>query len=154
MSKFGLRKLGLGILLFGMAVCCYTAAPVKAAETDVPINNTTFPDATFMEDVGKFDKDEDGILSESERNEVKEIVVNGRESGRTKITSLAGIEYFPKLTKLDCRNNQLTELDVSKNTDLQKLSFYGNQIESIDLSKNTELLVLDCGNNPDRKSVV
>ncbi|HBZ65073.1 MAG TPA: hypothetical protein DEO89_11030 [Lachnospiraceae bacterium] len=148
MSKFGLRKLGMGILVFGMAVCCYTAAPVKAAETDVLINNTTFPDATFMEDVGKFDKDEDGILSERERNAVTEITVNGRESGRTKITSLAGIEYFPKLTELDCRNNQLTELDVSKNTALQKLWFYGNQIESIDLSRNTELLDLDCGNNP------
>ena len=47
MSKFGLRKLGFGILLFGMAVCCYTASPVKAAETDVPIDNMTFPDATF-----------------------------------------------------------------------------------------------------------
>lgn len=148
MSKFGLRKLGLGILLFGMAVCCYTASPVKAAETDVPIDDTTFPDATFMEDVGKFDKDEDGFLSESERNAITEITVNGRESGRTKITSLAGIEYFPKLTKLDCRNNQLTELDVSKNTDLQKLWIYDNQISSIDLSKNTELLNLDCGNNP------
>ena len=48
MSKFGLRKLGFGILLFGMAVCCYTASPVKAAETDVPIDNKTFPDATFL----------------------------------------------------------------------------------------------------------
>ena len=23
MSKFGLRKLGMGILVFGMAVCCF-----------------------------------------------------------------------------------------------------------------------------------
>lgn len=77
MSKFGLRKLGLGILLFGMAVCCYMAAPVKAAETDVPIDNTTFPDATFREDVGKFDASGDGRLSESERNAVTEITVDG-----------------------------------------------------------------------------
>ncbi len=27
MIKTGLRKLGFGILLFGMAVCCYTASP-------------------------------------------------------------------------------------------------------------------------------
>lgn len=76
MSKFGLRKLGFGILLFGMAVCCYTASPVKAAETDVPIDNKTFPDATFLKYVGRFDKSGDGRLSESERNAVKEIVVN------------------------------------------------------------------------------
>ena len=75
MSKFGLRKLGFGILLFGMAVCCYTASPVKAAETDVPIDNKTFPDATFLKYVGRFDKSGDGRLSESERNAVKEIVV-------------------------------------------------------------------------------
>ena len=131
-----------------MLLYCYTAAPVKAAESDVPIDATTFPDATFLEDVGKFDKNGDRNLSESERNAVKEINVNGRESGRTKITSLKGIEYFPNLTKLDCRNNELTELDVSENTALQKLWFYGNQIKSIDLSKNTELLDLDCGNNP------
>ena len=35
MIKVGLRKLGLGILLFGMTVCCYTAAPVKAEGTTV-----------------------------------------------------------------------------------------------------------------------
>ena len=75
MSKFGLRKLGFGILLFGMAVCCYTASPVKAAETDVPIDNMTFPDATFLKYVGRFDKSGDGKLSESERNAVKKIVV-------------------------------------------------------------------------------
>ncbi len=148
MSKFGLRKLGMGILLFGMAVCCSTAAPVKAAEPDVPIIDTTFPDATFREDVGKFDDDGNGKLSEAERNAVTKINVNGNGSGRTKIKSLKGIGYFPKLTELDCRNNELTELDVSGNTALQKLSFYGNQIGSIDLSKNTELLELDCGKNP------
>ena len=148
MIRVGLRKLGLGILLFGMTVCCYTAAPVKAEASDVPIDATTFPDAAFLEDVGKFDKDGNGKLSERERNAVTEITVNGRESGRTKIKSLKGIGYFPNLTKLDCRNNELAELNVSENTALQKLWFYGNQIESIDLSKNTELLDLDCGNNP------
>ncbi len=57
MIKIGLRKLGLGILLFGMTICCYTApTTAKAAEaSDVPINATTFQDATFLEDVGKFD---------------------------------------------------------------------------------------------------
>lgn len=119
MSKFGLRKLGFGILLFGMAVCCYTASPVKAAETDVPIDNMTFPDATFLKYVGRFDKSGDGKLSESERNAVKKIVVNFDSlNSQTKITSLAGIEYFPNLTVLECEKNSLASLDVTKNKKL------------------------------------
>ena len=71
MIKNGLRKLGLGILLFGMTVCCYTAAPVKAAETDVPINGGNFPNSTFRSYVeDKIDLDKNKSLSESERNAV------------------------------------------------------------------------------------
>lgn len=148
MSKFGLRKLGLGILLFGMAVCCYTAAPVKAAETDVPIDNMTFPDATFLKYVGKFDKNGDGRLSESERNAVKEIVVNADSfNSQTKITSLAGIEYFPNLTVLECERNSLTSLNVTKNTKLQELNCDRNQLQSLDVSQNKELTKLQCRYN-------
>lgn len=141
MSKFGLRKLGFGILLFGMAVCCYTASPVKAAETDVPIDNKTFPDATFLKYVGRFDKSGDGRLSESERNAVKEIVVNVDPfSSQTKITSLAGIEYFPNLTVLECESNSLAGLDVTKNKKLQELNCDKNNLQSLDVSQNTETI--------------
>ena len=44
------------------------------------------------------------------------------------ITSLKGIEYFTYLMELYCRNNQLTELDVSKNTKLRTLSCENNHI--------------------------
>lgn len=148
MSKFGLRKLGFGILLFGMAVCCYTASPVKAAETDVPIDNKTFPDATFLKYVGRFDKSGDGRLSESERNAVKEIVVNFDSlNSQTKITSLAGIEYFPNLTVLECEKNSLTGLDVTKNKKLQELNCDKNNLQSLDVSQNTELIKLQCRYN-------
>lgn len=123
MSKFGLRKLGFGILLFGMAVCCYTASPVKAAETDVPIDDTNFPDSTFQKYVkSNFDTDGDGNLSEREQNAVTKIVVNVENRDQTKITSLAGIEYFPNLTILECGSNSLANLDVTKNVKLEKLN--------------------------------
>ena len=133
MSKFGLRKLGFGILLFGMTVCCYTASPVKAAETDVPIDDTNFPDSTFQKYVkSNFDTDKDGSLSESERNAVKKIVVNVDPfSSQTKITSLAGIEYFPNLTVLECESNSLAGLDVTKNKKLQELEQKKAYIESL-----------------------
>ena len=40
---------------------------------------------------------------------------DGRE-----IESLKGIEYFTALTKLNCRSNKLTSLDVSKNIALNR----------------------------------
>ena len=149
MSKFGLRKLGFGILLFGMAVCCYTASPVKAAETDVPIDDTNFPDSTFQKYVkSNFDTDKDGSLSESERNAVKKIVVNVDPfSSQTKITSLAGIEYFPNLTVLECESNSLAGLDVTKNKKLQELNCDKNNLQSLDVSQNTELIKLQCRYN-------
>lgn len=64
------------------------------------------------------------------------------------ITDLAGIEMFTKITHLICPLNQLTSLDVSKNTALTHLSCDSNQLTSLDLTKNTALTELLCGTNP------
>ena len=102
-----------------------------------------FPNATFMEYVKRFDKDNDGFLDADEREAVKEIDVNAKS-----ITSLKGIEFFPNLEKLDCNNNRLTELDVSKNTKLTELYCMGNwQLSELDVSKNTALKILWCGSS-------
>ncbi len=45
---------------------------------------------------------------------------------------------------LYCANNQLTSLDVSKNTALERLECQKNQLTSLNLSKNTELNELAC----------
>ncbi len=63
------------------------------------------------------------------------------------LTSLKGIEYFTSLAGLDCRINQLTALDVSKNTALTELDCDNNQLTALDLSRNTALKVLYCGRN-------
>ena len=57
--------------------------------------------------------------------------------------------YFITLTGdtiigLQCLNNQLTELDVSKNSKLIDLNCSSNQLKSLDLSKNTKLRGLSC----------
>lgn len=64
------------------------------------------------------------------------------------LTSLAGIEYFESLTKLYCRNNKLTSLDISQNTVLTQLDCRYNNLTSLDVSNNTKLTVLDCSGNP------
>ena len=51
------------------------------------------------------------------------------------------------LTELSCEGNQLTSLDVSKNTALTKLYCNGNQLTSLDVSNNTALTDLECSGN-------
>ena len=51
------------------------------------------------------------------------------------------------VTVLFCSENQLTTLDVSKNTALTKLACDTNQLTALDVSKNTALTILDCTYN-------
>ena len=63
------------------------------------------------------------------------------------ISNLKGIEAFTTLTYLDCSFNELTSLDVSKNTALTYLDCGSNQLTSLDVSKNTALTILGCSGN-------
>lgn len=106
----------------------------------IPIDSTHFPDDNFIAYVELgCDKDHDGTLSQDELNRVTELYVV-----HANIKDLTGIELFPKLEKLDCKNNNLTRLDVSKNTKLTKLYCESNQLTGLDLSKNTALTELNC----------
>ena len=51
------------------------------------------------------------------------------------------------VTSFDCSDNQLTSLDVSKNTSLTDLDCFNNQLMSLDVSKNTALEGLYCSEN-------
>lgn len=51
------------------------------------------------------------------------------------------------LTDIDCSNNKLTELNVSTNTELYTLRCYGNQLTELDVSENTWLYELYCFGN-------
>lgn len=98
----------------------------------VRINETNFPDVNFREYVLTLDTDGDGSLSEEEINAVTEINVSS-----SNISNLDGIEFFTALTYLNCNNNQLTSLDLSKNTALKKLSCYSNpSLTSIKFANN------------------
>lgn len=60
------------------------------------------------------------------------------------ISDLTGIELFTALQLLDCSENNLTHLDLSKNTALRELHCNHNDIPSLDLSNNTALVYLRC----------
>ena len=63
------------------------------------------------------------------------------------ITNLKGIEYFTGLKNLDCASNQLTALDISKNTALEVLNCTKNGLTTLDVSNNTALKRLLCALN-------
>ena len=51
------------------------------------------------------------------------------------------------MEQLYCSDNQLTSLDVSKNTVLEQLHCSDNQLTSLDVSKNKALRYFNCSNN-------
>ncbi len=91
----------------------------------------------------------DGTVSLDENNRM-EIIMNGGTFlflRNKNITSLAGIEYFTYLETLDCMDNQLTTLDVTKLTNLTGLICAGNQLTTLDVTKLTNLTTLICSGN-------
>ena len=109
----------------------------------VEINETNFPDAKFRSFVKEnLDKNKDDILDAGEIAAVKKI-----EANVMGIKSLDGVGFFTALETLKCWDNELTALDVSKNTKLTSLSCSNNKLTALDVSKNTELTSLSCGFN-------
>ena len=135
-----MRKRLLSILL----LCCMmlTLLPTAAFATgDVAINDTNFPDEKFREYVKtEFDEDNNNSLSADEIAKAKDI--HPADMG---ISSLAGVEHFTNLEKLDVQyNKELTTLDVSKNTALTSLRCSYTKLTSLDTSHNKNLSYLEC----------
>lgn len=122
---------------------------VDAAQGDVKINSTNFPDEGFRKYISEnIDLNEDGVLSKAEIKKVKTICLSymSEEDGYT-CKSLTGINVFTELQTLECAGNELTKLDVSKNTKLVELDCGNNELTKLDVSKNTRLVKLDCDGN-------
>jgi Leucine-rich repeat (LRR) protein len=92
----------------------------------------------------KLDDKLDGILIIDENITSKTDTLNISGSN---IKSIEGIEYFISLKKLDCSNNDISSINVSKNTNLEELNCSNNNINSIDLNKNLQLKRLYVHNN-------
>ena len=114
----------------------------KYAGVNFNINATSVPDKNFREWLLNRSYGKDALLTEEENANVKSINVWGKS-----IQSLRGIECFIALTELNCTDNQLTSLDVSKNTALTSLKCYNNQLTSLNVSGCTVLTSLDCYSN-------
>ena len=109
----------------------------------IKIDENTFPDEKFRAYIlENIDKDGDGYLSDTEIAETTSITCAARS-----ISSLKGIECFVNVQSIDCGVNNLTQLDVSKNTALEDLDCWANNLTQLDVSKNTVLETLTCDQN-------
>lgn len=159
MNKKITHPLGKIMLCFSAAAIIITTIPVTdinvsaselskaslrkvSVEQGIEINSTNFPDDNFRKAILDYDYNKDGMLDHYENLDVTSL--NLYKSG---IKSLKGIEYLSSLTSLTCGENNLTSLDISKNTALTYLSCSDNKLTSLDVSKNTELTNLYCEDN-------
>ncbi len=107
------------IILF-FSVCSIMISGCNDKDSKVMVE---IPDAKFKTYLlENFDKNADGELSLSEAKSIKDINCSGMD-----IAALDGIEKFANLESLDCRNNDLSELEIRYNKKLNKLVCTGNK---------------------------
>ena len=131
-------------------ITCTTSDGSKKATCSISVikkdevSYISVPDPNFKEYLLTWggDKDRDGEISESEA-----LLITRLNLSKWKISSLIGIERMLNLALLDCDDNLLTSIDVSKNILLENLWCVENQINTIDLSNNPLLKTLYCRNN-------
>jgi len=122
----------------------------KTAQDDAAITaqgNVNIPDANFKAYLigeSAINTNGDGEISVAEA----QAVTGGIRCRSKSISDLTGIEAFVNLKALDCADNQLSGLDLSKNMALERLDCSNNQLlNRLDLSNNTALRWLDCADN-------
>ena len=132
-----------------MVMGCMSLNPIASyadsnANGDVEINKSNFPDPNFRKYVkDNFDTNvSDDKLDQTELDRVTEINLYQRP-----VSSLQGIEFFKNLTKLDCTDDKLKRLDVSRNPNLTVLECSFNELTKLDVSNNTNLKKLNCDGN-------
>ncbi|MCF0146703.1 MAG: Ig-like domain-containing protein [Eubacterium sp.] len=123
-----------------------TADPEAQAVGDIYLNDHVFPDPNFFAYIRSLfpDKEFNAIVSEKEREEIKEMNCSGLD-----IENLEGIQNFEYLEKLDCSQNQITSLNLNACMFLNDLNCSGNQIEELNPGCLPSVVTfLNCSYNP------
>ena len=135
--------------LTSLFTCAMTGAmliPAFAVNADmkIEISKKNFPDKNFREILKDeaCDDNQDGYLSSDEIKEIK--FFNIEECG---IKDLTGIELLTYVDELNVDGNEISTIDLSKNTKLEWLSVEKNNLDKLDVSKNPKLHTLRCGGN-------
>ncbi len=129
--------------IFGTDSKDFTITVGNAAGAAVTIDANNFPDDSFRAFISdNLDWNHDGLLTEQEIIGVTAIDVSNMG-----IKSLKGIEYFTALVYLTCTNNELAELDLSKNVNIYGVASQNNKLESINLANCLKLFQIWLDNN-------
>lgn len=100
------------------------------------------PDENFKNALSGVDTNNDGEIQVSEAEAIQILRVNSEG-----ISNLTGIEAFTNLKHLECRFNQISEVNLNNNTLLEILYIDNNSLTNIDLSNNVLLEVFYCEAN-------
>ncbi len=115
---------------------------------------TYIPDDNFEQALIDLGIDSDGIVNDSvaiaDIYQILSLEINNKN-----ISDLTGIESFISLEILNCQINQLSNLDLSKNTVLKELNCSNNQLTGLDVKNgnNNLLTTFDATNNPDLQCI-
>ena len=113
MKRYTLFTCVLLTLILALSNCSNAGQKQPPQEEEI----VEFKDENFKAFIlENFDLNKDGSLSLSEAIEIKSIDCSDKQ-----FFSLSGIETFENLEFLDCSNNLIGELELSKNKKLEKL---------------------------------
>ena len=127
--------------IIGVISICLMLSACGSPE-GVKINAENFPDENFREYLLASNYGKDRVITDEEILDVTNIDVE--EYG---ITDLSGIEVFVNLKKLECHDNQLSQLDLTHFKNLESLSCNHNQLTELNLKANVALSKLECNDN-------
>ena len=129
-------------LLLAAVMLLALGVPVMAAG-EIPVDAEHFPDAALRTYVTDYcDTNKDNKLSAAECAAVQ--CIDLFEMQITKVADMTGIEHFTNLRELLACNNQITTLDLSGMTKLEKLDVSGcGKLQSLKLAGCTALTALD-----------
>lgn len=148
--NFKKRMLAKGIFVVMATMMSFACQPEEHLTNTAFINVVEEFLSSKSSTIG-WTKESDGTVRLTPQNLAKiravtELRLDGYDIS-DKLTDLSDIKYFTGLTVLECSNNHLMSLDVSKNTALESLDCGDNQLTTLDVSKNTALTDLRCNNN-------
>jgi len=117
----------------GLLMACDNKAGSETTDEEQPVqppvvlNETNFPDENFRAIVCYlFDAEEGDTIQADRFSEVEDLDLHDYW-----LIDLKGIECFTALEQLDCSDNLLKEIDVSKNAELKSLDCGYNRLTAI-----------------------
>ncbi len=116
---------------------------VTITNAGIVLGDTEYPDAALRDRVQtQADTNANGLISKTEERAFTTL-----DASAAGIADMTGIARLINLAELNCSNNSLFVLDVSKNTKLTKLNVSENKLSKMDTSANLLLESLEVGSN-------